>query len=132
MVSPPSPGLVLAASVWPLCKGHFTTKSRPRHRVARPRGYQNAPGGARSKPVNLRPSYIATDTRMLRGERDQNTITRATRLLVQIPECSGGSEIKTVKEQLPLLESGYQNAPGGARSKPTAQTLRPKQTDTRM
>ena len=38
-VSPPSPGLVLAASVWPLFKGHFTTKSRPRHRVARPRGY---------------------------------------------------------------------------------------------
>src|ERR1035437_7177318 len=57
--------------------------------------YQNAPGGARSKQGGRHCSEDDFDTRMLRGERDQNIPSLSTLTGLKIPECSGGSEIKT-------------------------------------
>ena len=54
---------------------------------------------------------------MLRGERDQNRDSFQASSDLAIPECSGGSEIKTVDFGCMKLTDRYQNAPGGARSK---------------
>ena len=56
---------------------------------------------------------------MLRGERDQNVARSAATASCVIPDCSGGSEIKTPARLFPNVGDGYQIAPGGARSKPT-------------
>ena len=59
----------------------------------------------------------SADTKLLRGERDQNDAAVDSRERCQIPNCSGGSEIKTTWPALTRTAMRYQIAPGGARSK---------------
>ena len=40
---------------------------------------------------------------MLRGERDQNDMNYSREEIEEIPECSGGSEIKTISKGVVLL-----------------------------
>jgi len=54
---------------------------------------------------------------MLREERDQNAKAVGIEGKDWIPECSGRSEIKTYHLLWLEIGDGYQNAPGGARSK---------------
>ena len=79
--------------------------------------YQIAPGGARSKLVlhHVRQPY--SNTRLLRGERDQNRFAGLQFRFFLIPDCSGGSEIKTLFSARMSNAEEYQIAPGGARSK---------------
>ena len=109
-----APRLDAAPAGYQIAPGGARSKRfRPRCLTTR---YQIAPGGARSKPANCR-RFHQPDTRLLRGERDQNAAAQTsanhpdTRLLrgerdqntggalalttAEIPDCSGGSEIKT-------------------------------------
>ena len=103
----------------PECSGGSEIKTRAIQRAPLPTSYQNAPGGARSKLLRTIDRSQSPVTRMLRGERDQNNRAHAGRGPVRLPECSGGSEIKTRFGQRQSLKCCYQNAPGGARSKQT-------------
>ncbi len=70
----------------------------------------------RQNPL-LMSGFCATDTRLLRGERDQN-LTRAlpcARLGYQI--APGGARSKPGPDLGQLTRQRYQIAPGGARSK---------------
>src|ERR1039458_276047 len=89
-------------------------------------------GGARSKLRRSEHNYRASDTRMLRGERDQNRADRLGNDGIVIPECSGGSEIKTSGRRGRSSNGRYQNAPGGARSKPGRRREDAPAGDTRM
>ena len=62
-------------------------------------GYQNAPWGARSKLAAPPTPQVIRDTRMLRGERDQNDRPAMQCDDFRIPECSVGSEIKTQRDR---------------------------------
>src|ERR1039458_3173581 len=79
----------------PECSGGSEIKTASVPRLSAWVGYQNAPVGARSKPVSNDTNGRRTDTRMLRGERDQNSQRPEAVGVGGIPECSGGSEIKT-------------------------------------
>ena len=116
----------------PECSGGSEIKTGCARRTMSRARYQNAPGGARSKQKPFVTDDCALDTRMLRGERDQNQYRSHTMSTSTIPECSGGSEIKTGDVDSDGSDWGYQNAPGGARSK-LDPLLRPTQLqDTRM
>ncbi len=54
---------------------------------------------------------------MPRRGRDQNVLTLAPSKSPGLPECPGGGEIKTNRDQRWFAKSRYQNAPEGARSK---------------
>ena len=116
----------------PECSGGSEIKTDDGSRLDEEVGYQNAPGGARSKPVCWLRSESSSDTRMLRGERDQNALVHWRRWPQVIPECSGGSEIKTGLVMAHFQDTGYQNAPGGARSKLRSISGHLEQRDTRM
>ena len=81
------------------------------------RRYQIAPEGARSKRDHKVIMFCPADTRLLRRERDQNSVTVVIRPGNGIPDCSGGSEIKTIVCCDGDALNGYQIAPEGARSK---------------
>src|ERR1035438_138203 len=58
-----------------------------------------------------------SNTKLLRGERDQNARRLTSLEPWLIPNCSGGSEIKTARAGSAWQQGEYQIAPGGARSK---------------
>src|ERR1035437_4524155 len=79
----------------PECSGGSEIKTWCTSGIVSTTRYQNAPGGARSKHESQTDQAEFEDTRMLRGERDQNKGIGALIPVLKIPECSGGSEIKT-------------------------------------
>src|SRR6266496_1332335 len=79
----------------PECSGRSEIKTGTATGSKRIWGYQNAPGGARSKRQGRWYRGKRLDTRMLREERDQNLSPALARNWRWIPECSGRSEIKT-------------------------------------
>ena len=107
----------LLSSSIPDCSGGSEIKTRRSGGRCCPLRYQIAPEGARSKPGIIAASSAIHDTRLLRRERDQNIIPLPQFQVFKIPDCSGGSEIKTQVAPEPSAGGGYQIAPEGARSK---------------
>jgi len=95
-------------------------------------GYHNAPVGARSKRGQLEVHANLAVTTMLRWERDQNVTASVVGPKTRLPQCSGGSEIKTDNEDTMHAYMGYHNAPVGARSKPCTTQSRSVSTVTTM
>ena len=126
------PGIVVSATKIPECSGGSEIKTLLVHALREPERYQNAPGGARSKHDLLQSVVELLDTRMLRGERDQNAANLLPGCRGRIPECSGGSEIKTRAPEFCVRHRRYQNAPGGARSKRCDLVGADRAPDTRM
>src|ERR1700722_11756347 len=87
--------VIVSGDVIPECSGGSEIKTKSPGKQLNTDGYQNAPGGARSKPLPRPFPTSCPDTRMLRGERDQNGAALGVPARGRIPECSGGSEIKT-------------------------------------
>src|SRR5665213_956641 len=111
-MTPPKPKTKI-----PNCSGGSEIKTPAAGRQRADFQYQIAPGGARSKRGSSVTNTTGNNTKLLRGERDQNAHgfwTPARRL---IPNCSGGSEIKTSLSIHRCFSLEYQIAPGGARSK---------------
>src|SRR5665213_137576 len=112
-MTPPKPKTKI-----PNCSGGSEIKTPAAGRQRADFQYQIAPGGARSKRASPLTNTTGNNTKLLRGERDQNGATGAQLAGAGIPNCSGGSEIKTYFSADDDANSQYQIAPGGARSKP--------------
>jgi len=105
------------SSSLPQCSGGSEIKTSFQARNVQAQPYHSAPVGARSKHQATRGGFPMRLTTVLRWERDQNCNGPARLLPSHLPQCSGGSEIKT---PLPRLQRGrwaYHSAPVGARSK---------------
>jgi len=101
----------------PQCSGGSEIKTINTATVYARHCYHNAPVGARSKPDALHVGRTVAVTTMLRWERDQNDAAVAASDETQLPQCSGGSEIKTTSPMWTRRMRSYHNAPVGARSK---------------
>ena len=112
-----APPRLSAFSILPQCSGGSEIKTiYPReqsHRLA----YHSAPVGARSKRFQSWASWRFKLTTVLRWERDQNATRAVAPQASGLPQCSGGSEIKTLDLPGWDCEQTYHSAPVGARSK---------------
>jgi len=110
-------GAVRVADNLPQCSGGSEIKTRA-GRCRRPaRPYHSAPVGARSKLNYLTEPHLLGLTTVLRWERDQNRLSSETTVNTGLPQCSGGSEIKTEGTAQTVQPAPYHSAPVGARSK---------------
>ena len=80
--------------------------------------YHSAPVGARSKLIEDARRLSESLTTVLRWERDQNESFPIAVTFPPLPQCSGGSEIKTDFVSSHDVFLPYHSAPVGARSKP--------------
>ena len=101
----------------PDCSGGSEIKTWPRSADQRVNQIPDCSGGSEIKTAPELTASPRRDTRLLRGERDQNEIRQFNADHPKIPDCSGGSEIKTGEFLLVVSPTRYQIAPGGARSK---------------
>src|SRR5665213_2783590 len=111
-MTPPKPKTKI-----PNCSGGSEIKTPAAGRQRADFQYQIAPGGARSKRGSSVTNTTGNNTKLLRGERDQNLVPCHPAGPSVIPNCSGGSEIKTMANNARADARKYQIAPGGARSK---------------
>ena len=105
--------------VIPDCSGgsEIKTSTRVGHRAA----YSDTRLLRGERDQNIAATQFARhgrDTKLLRGERDQNGIVRRTACSdLTIPDCSGGSEIKTTLQRIRLPMFGIPDCSGGSEIK---------------
>jgi len=104
-------------SVLPQCSGGSEIKTNEPGACAVFCPYHSAPVGARSKHSGGRAGSRRPLTTVLRWERDQNARFFSSASRFSLPQCSGGSEIKTQVADHGAQREPYHSAPVGARSK---------------
>jgi hypothetical protein len=103
------PNCSVGSEIKTVCAGNWIAP--PDTKLLRGERDQNGNGGGKTAANH--------DTKLLRGERDQNLILIITLFARKIPNCSVGSEIKTLFLEDCKDFARYQIAPLGARSKPS-------------
>ncbi len=101
----------------PQCSGGSEIKTCVAFVLRRGLAYHSAPVGARSKQKHAFAANVNDLTTVLRWERDQNVPVGLCGAGTVLPQCSGGSEIKTLSARRRSPATTYHSAPVGARSK---------------